>query len=400
LWFAAIPLFAALQFNAIGAPDAPPAAAPPPPVKSAPLVTNAYAGDESCRACHQNQVNSYHHTAHYFTSSLPTKDSIKGKFSAGSNVLKTLNTNLVFEMDAAGRDFTQTATLQVTPTEKIHRTEKFGVVVGSGRKGQTYLFWEGDLLFQLPISYWTEVDEWVNSPGYPDGSAIFTRAVGPRCLECHATTFVSTPPPANRYQPARLVTGITCEKCHGPGREHIARYQSKTPPKSPANGAIINPARLARDRQIDVCALCHAGGNPRALEPPLSFVPGGVLEDFVAIPKPSAETRVDVHGGHVQLLKRSRCYQSSTNMTCSTCHDVHAPQRDLAPYAAKCLACHKIADCGKFATLGHAIDQQCVVCHMPLQPTVQIISSANGKQLQPKVRNHQIAIYKDVQLPR
>jgi hypothetical protein len=25
------------------------------------------------------------------------------------------------------------------------------------RKGQTYLFWDGDQLFQLPVSYWTNV---------------------------------------------------------------------------------------------------------------------------------------------------------------------------------------------------------------------------------------------------
>jgi hypothetical protein len=36
---------------------------------------------------------------------------------------------------------------------------------------------------------------------------------------------------------------------------------------------------------------------------------------------------------------------------------------------------------------------------MPLQETAQIISSVNGRSLQPKVRNHQIAIYPDVRLP-
>jgi hypothetical protein len=36
---------------------------------------------------------------------------------------------------------------------------------------------------------------------------------------------------------------------------------------------------------------------------------------------------------------------------------------------------------------------------MPLQETALIISSANGRSLAPKVRNHQIAIYPDVHLP-
>jgi hypothetical protein len=36
-------------------------------------------------------------------------------------------------------------------------TERFDYVIGSGGKGQTYLYWKGDLLFQLPVSYWTEL---------------------------------------------------------------------------------------------------------------------------------------------------------------------------------------------------------------------------------------------------
>jgi hypothetical protein len=86
-------------------------------------------------------------------------------------------------------------------------------------------------------------------------------------------------------------------------------------------------------------------------------------------------------------------------MTCTTCHDVHAPQRDVAAFASKCLACHKVESCGVFAKRGHEIDRQCVVCHMPLQETALIISKVNGKKVQPKVRNHQIAIYPDVKLP-
>ena len=358
-----------------------------------------YVGDETCIACHADKVKSYRQTAHALTSRLPDKDSVHGSFSPGSNKLKTVNTNLYFEMTVTNEGMFQTAWLRRSADVIGHHTEQFGVVIGSGRKGQTYLFWKDDQLFQLPVSYWTEMAGWVNSPGYPDGVAVFNRPVSPRCLECHATAFKSLAPPVNHFDKASLVLGITCEKCHGPGSEHAALYRSKTPPQSPTNGAILNPARFARDRQIDACALCHAGGNPRPSVPSLSFVPGDVLDQFIDVPKPAPNAHVDVHGGHTQLLERSRCFQSSATMTCSTCHDVHAPQRDLAAFAPKCLACHKMESCGKFAALGSKIGGQCVVCHMPLQKTDLIISSVNGTKLQPKVRNHQIAIYPEVQLP-
>jgi len=249
------------------------------------------------------------------------------------------------------------------------------------------------------VSYWTELGGWVNSPGYPDGTAIFDRPIIPRCLECHASSFKSIDPTTHLYFKTSLELGISCEKCHGPGAEHIALYRSVPPPRSPAEGAIVNPVRLSRDRQMDVCALCHAGlGRP--LAPALSFVPGDILGPYLDFPQLAPGAHVDVHGSQVQLLERSRCFQSNATLTCTTCHDVHTPQREVTAFAAKCLTCHKVENCRTFPKLHHKIDSQCITCHMPVQETDQVISTANGKSFRPKVRNHQIGIYPDVHLPR
>ena len=117
----------------------------------------AYAGDEACRACHPDHVNSFHQTAHHLTSRPPNQPAIAGDFSAGLNRLDTTNQNLHFEMQAATNGFFQTSLLRSTPTQIDRRSERFDLVVGSGRKGQSYLFWQGDRLYQLPVSYWTEL---------------------------------------------------------------------------------------------------------------------------------------------------------------------------------------------------------------------------------------------------
>ena len=286
-----------------------------------------------------------------------------------------------------------------TPSGQIlERSERIDVVIGSGRKGQTHLFWDGDALFQLPVSYWTEMAEWVNSPGYVDGTADFERPIAPRCLECHASSFAATASP-NRYDKASLRVGISCEKCHGPGAEHVAHFSSKVPRPAVSGSDIVNPAKLPRARQMDVCALCHAGiGNPRA--PALSFVPGRALNEYLDTPRLKTAAHVDVHGSQVQLLERSRCFQASPSMTCATCHDVHTSQRDPASFVSDCLKCHQVENCGTFPRLGHAIDRQCITCHMPLQETEQIIiSGRDGRSLQPKVRNHEIRIYREIDLP-
>src|ERR1700678_1147277 len=307
----------------------------PTPVATAESVhaRENYVGDKACGSCHQEKVNAFHQTAHYLTSRVPNGDSILGKFAPGANTLKTSNPDLFFRMDEKEDGFFQTAGQGIAPyiTE---RTEKIALVVGSGGKGQTYLFWTGDQLFQLPVSYWTELG-WVNSPGYRDGIVNFDRPIIPRCLECHATYFQSIPPPPNRYSKAGFVLGITCEKCHGPGREHVQRESSKV--SGSADSAILNPAKFSRDRQIDLCSWCHAGLGV-ALAGSFSYRPGEPIDQSIELPQPDPSAKVDVHGSQVELLEKSRCFQSSA-MACLTCHDVHTVQHDLSMFSQRCLSC-------------------------------------------------------------
>ena len=348
----------------------------------------SYAGVDACGPCHGEKVETFLRTAHYLTSRLPDSRSISGSFSPGRNILKTSNPELFFRMDANSKGYFQTA-VEGMPPYTTFRTERLDFVVGSGGKGQTYLFWKGDQLFQLPVSYWTQLGEWVNSPGYKDGVANFGRPVIPRCLECHATFFESQSPPANRYRRIGYVLGIVCEKCHGPSGEHVERAHSKS--QAVLAQTIVNPARLSRQRQIDLCAWCHAGaGEPVAAT--FSYAPGEPLDKYLKLPRSDPTVALDVHGNQVELLERSRCFQSSA-MTCSSCHDVHAPQHDLARFAEGCLTCHKAENCGVYRKRGREIVNRCVDCHMPNQESNLIVSEVNGRSVRPRVRNHWIKVY-------
>jgi hypothetical protein len=374
---------------------APTQAIPPQPTSSENAKLNSrgnYVGDEACRSCHQDKVETFHRTAHYLTSRLPNKDSILGNFSADANVLKTSNPDLYFRMETKDGSFFQTA-VQGMPPYTTSRTERFGLVVGSGGKGQTFLFWKGDLLFQLPVSYWKEVG-WVNSPGYRDGVAYFDRPVIPRCLECHGAYFESLAPPQNHYSQTGFVVGITCEKCHGPGQTHIQRFSSKSVETS-SDPAILNPARFSRDRQMDLCAWCHVGHGVPLLAT-FSYMPGEPLDKYVELPQPDPNAPVDVHGSQVELLKKSRCFQSST-MTCLTCHDVHTTQKDPAAFSGHCLNCHKVETHLK---VGQPIANNCVDCHMPKQQTNLIVFNWNGRKVSPEVRNHWIKVYPETSAPK
>lgn len=361
----------------------------------APPPANAYAGDAACSTCHAKITATYETTAHHLTSKLPDTN-IEGSFDAPNNLMRTSNPRLVFEMNAqAGGVFTETARYQKLSGEMQELTLPMDLIIGSGRKGHTYLYWNGDQLFELPVSYWTKTQGWINSPGYQDGLARFDRVIPPQCLECHASYFESAQPPVNRYVKSSLVLGVFCEKCHGPGAEHVRRERSAHPPsRGSSDEAIVNPAQLPRDRQIDTCSLCHSG--PIApLAPSLSFLPGDRLADYVKTEDLDPKAPIDVHTNQVQLLEQSRCFRSS-NMTCSTCHNVHTPQRAVAAFADRCLTCHRVQACPKFTVLKAAIRTRCVDCHMPVQSSATLFADQDGHRLNPEIRNHRIAIYPEI----
>jgi hypothetical protein len=385
LWMALVALLAAALQAATPAPVHPP---------------EKLAGDAACLSCHRDQGTSYLPTSHHLTSQPADKDSILGSFHDGSNVLMiadpasaTDNPGLYFKMEAKPSGFFQTA-VAGWPGQLKTRTERMDIVIGSGTRGQSYLYWHGDQLYELPVSYWSDGNRWINSPGFKDGTMIFSRAVVPRCMECHATFLQarSPDPLSNQYDPASLVTGIGCERCHGPGEAHIALHQARKAADS--SESILNPAKFSRDRQVDLCALCHNGIRSEELVPAFTYVPGKPLDTSLHPNEGDLAAHPDVHGNQVGLLQKSRCYLSSPNMSCSTCHDVHQPERAAATYSSRCLSCHQVESCGMSKTMGHKIAENCIDCHMPVEPTNAIASKTAGQVIRPKMRNHWIKVYR------
>lgn len=352
-----------------------------------------FAGDGACHTCHLDIAESYLRTAHHLTSRLPSSESIAGSFAAGNNLLKTSNPGLYFQMESRLDGFYQTAMLSLAQGSSSH-SEKIDIVIGSGRFGQTYLYWKENRLFQLPVSYWIDPAGWVNSPGYHDGIAKFDRPVPPRCLECHATfaQYIPGGVGENRYEPSSVQLGISCERCHGPGSAHVKAMTAA----QAIGGQIVNPAKLARDRQIEVCAECHSGRR-QPLLPSFSYIPGAPLDHYLQAAYSS--TKVDVHGNQFGLLQLSRCFRESTTMTCITCHNVHQVQRDAASFSSRCLQCHRPDACSLFPKFGEKIVAGCVNCHMPVQQSNLIISNSNGKQARPFLRTHWIKIYPENRTP-
>ncbi|MEO1012458.1 MAG: multiheme c-type cytochrome [Bacteroidota bacterium] len=364
-----------------------------------PIATNqnngyAYAGSSTCVACHKDIYEQHKNTAHFNTSGLATNATVKGSFLKGENRFE-LNEYVTYHMVENEGKLFQNA--YINGIER--KSETFDVFVGSGTKGQTYLYWAEDKLFQLPVSYHIAVDGWINSPGYPNDKPLYNRPVLTRCLECHSTYFENKVPKdvwSNEFSKEKSIYGIDCESCHGPSHDHV-EYHTEHPEELLGKN-IKSWSKLSRKKQLDGCALCHSGRRVMK-SAPFSFMPGDDLENFSTPDySPGDIATLDVHGNQYGLLTASQCFINSDEMTCVTCHNPHKKERnDLKTFSLRCMGCHDdiVQTSGHMTEFGTETLDNCIDCHMPKMAS-NVLTFLTGKSDIPdslKVRTHLIGIY-------
>lgn len=359
-----------------------------PPTPMAAQQQAGYVGPEACASCHRDQYDGFVETAHWLTSRPADSTSVHGTFSGATATMWTGNPNLWYEMSTSSEGFFQTAN-SFQNNQLGQRQERIDIVVGSGKIGQSYLSWRGDHLFQLPVSSYGDSARWVNSPGYPDGKAVFDRPIIPRCLECHSTFFQSVGHESSIHGRSRHILGVTCERCHGPGADHARLAEIDT---AAARQQIVHPGRLTPELLIEVCSQCHLDtGTP--LQQPFAFRPGQRTADFYA----PGDGKGGVHAvSQVGRLRESRCFQQSQDMSCISCHDPHQLERgNKKLFSARCQDCHAVDVCAMGPELGDAIGDNCIDCHMPARGDNSTqIQSAGGLE-NPLMPEHRIGIYED-----
>jgi hypothetical protein len=235
--------------------------------------------------------------------------------------------------------------------------------LGAGSLARSFLIDADGFLFQGPVTYYSAVERWDLSPGYEGYTTVpLNRPVEPECLACHSGRLQPKIETQNGYRGRPfLEDGIGCERCHGPGGEHV-RQEGK--------GGIVNPAKLEARRRDSICAECHLGGAARIFREgrtPGSFRPGEALSDSVAVFLPSS--------GHMEQLWDSACKKASGDrLWCGTCHDPHVGGSD---YRQKCLSCHQDRQCEQ--------GPDCISCHMPKAQARRIPHSAYSDHSIPRV---------------
>ena len=355
-----------------------------------------YAGSESCRSCHQAIYDSFIATAHNLTSSLATPKSIKGSFKPGKNHFP-YNRFMEVVMEHKNGGFFQTSHINGQPFQ----SEPFNVVIGSGRKGQTYLYWKDDQLYQLPISYFVPTKSWCISPGYPLTIVRFDRVIVGRCIECHGSRAeIDEINNTTYFNKNSVVLGVNCERCHGPAAKHVQFHKLNKVEKTAQ--FITTKNQFSRQQSLDVCALCHSGIRQNT-KPPFSFVAGEKLADY-SLPNYNEDSSgfLDVHGNQHGLLAASKCFKKSLTMNCSSCHNVHKEEVNAPKlFSSRCITCHNNNShitCTLKETKNITLSDNCIDCHMPVLASKNIFLQTNDstKSSADYVRTHLVSIYPEI----
>lgn len=331
---------------------------------------SGYVDPVRCRACHQSIYDSYAKTG------MGRSFGPAGAVPDLADFFHDASARRYSVVNRAGAFF-----LRRTQPETGTLEKRIDYVLGSGNHSKTFVHRDPQgRLLELPVSWYSERGGyWAMSPGYdrPDHSD-FRRELSDSCLFCHN----GYPSEANRGS----ASGVDCQRCHGLGEQHVRR-----------KGPMLNPAKLSRERQMDVCLQCHLESSSRSLPDairrfdrgPFTYRPGEPLSDFKLYfqfvhDERSDNERITVNNAGYGLLQ-SACFQKNSRMTCTTCHDPHAVFRgDDAErrYSAVCRSCH--------ASVHEVSTRGCADCHMPKRRTedaVHVVMTDHRIQRRPPAGN-------------
>jgi predicted CXXCH cytochrome family protein len=178
-------------------------------------------------------------------------------------------------------------------------------------------------------------------PFYPADN--MQRPTGPTCDGCHSVAY--------NIQTKKVAEwNVGCERCHGPGSEHVAHA---------SRGNILNPSRMDYVAATDTCIQCHSQGRP--LQNPIE----GHYYDW------PVGYNAGLHLANFwQLEDHTLGQQSFTHFADGTAHKNRMQGNDYVQSVmyrrgVACFDCHDVHGTANYAQLRKPVDKLCLDCHEP-----------------------------------
>ncbi len=304
-----------------------------------------YAGSRVCAECHPGESAAYARSGHARTLRTP----------AGHSVSRWLDGRKVLDPERPRVSWSyllRDGALRVDRAED-GAVESFDVhyAVGSGHHATTLLSITDPAVptaFEHRLTHFTRDDMLHITPGQTAGNPSagttpygrnLNAAETIKCFSCHTT--ITSASGRDRLDLGEIIPNVSCERCHGPARNHVADARAGRSKLSMPFGL----DNWTADSQMSLCGQCHRH--------PWKAPPGRIT------PEDPALARFQPVG-----LMMSRCYQKSGGMlSCVNCHDPHSrASSDRISYEPACLKCHQSAP---QATCPKSPRSGCIDCHMP-----------------------------------
>ncbi len=355
---------------------------------SAKQANTEYVDPATCAGCHQGIAKTYRLTGMGRSVYRPTAENTVESYKT-RNTVHNEPSGLTYTMvERDGKFYQRRSEVGFGGKETNVVEEQIDYVIGSGNHARSYLHRGLDgRLIELPVTWYSENSGyWAMSPGYDrKGQEDFRRAIPGECMLCHNGLPLKGKYPDRGSSglsvfPKEIPEGIDCQRCHGPGGSHVRAALSGSATLQKIQQAIVNPARLSRDRQLEVCMQCHletsSSLTPNEIRPYSrdieSYRPGEPLGDYkLYFDRKSGQGDGFEIAHAAYRLRLSACFRSS-QMTCLTCHDPHQPYGSsisTAHYLAVCQSCHQRVVHKASLPAG----TNCLSCHMPKRRTDDVV---------------------------
>lgn len=340
-----------------------------------------YVGMAVCASCHQDVHETYIHTGMGRSFDRASRQKSGARFGDHAVVYDTLNDLFYFPFLKNDSSF-YVLEYRLENGDTVHRRlEQISYIVGSGQHTNSHILDINGYAYQAPVTYYTQDGRWDLAPGFQENNARFSRWLTDECITCHNHYPALVPGSLHKFE--NMPRGIECERCHGPGKlhaEHMLRGDTVDTSKE-TDYTIVNPRKLPRDLQMDLCQRCHLQGVAVLNEDKtfFDFKPGMHLNEVmnVFLPRYTDSHEKFIMASQADRMRLSECFKNSEEMTCLTCHHPHR-SIEITPasqYNDACQNCHRQSPqtvCTAPDAERQAENDNCSKCHMPKSGSIDI----------------------------
>jgi Flp pilus assembly protein TadD len=329
------------------------------------LMYDQYVGSESCKSCHEVEYNDWEGSHHDRAMMEADNNSVLGDFNT-SFTSQGVTSRFYMKGD---KYFVNTEgpeggyqDYEIIYTFGIEPLQQYIVEFPKGR-------------FQCLRTAWdTEKGKWFDL--YPDMKVLHDEWIhwtngglnwNTMCSDCHSTLVKKNYDPSrSSFDTEYSLINVSCEACHGPGKEHVDITSADDFDSTEYVGELFMGKYTLPKQMVDDCARCHSLRTqftefydhegtfmdhyaPDWLRDGIYFADGQILGE------------VYVYASFIQ----SKMY--AQNVKCNDCHNVHSLELKFEGNRL-CLECHEPT---KYDSKDHHFHEinteaaECINCHMP-----------------------------------